>query len=512
MTMPAWSTGDRAPGKYGARALARHASLNLAAQLAPAPAALLALPILARAYTRDTLGLLTMAWAVLGYFSLLDLGLGRALTQAVAARIGAGHGAGDAPLIRRASFLLALVGFAGSLLLLATADWLAASALQVPGPLVPETRTAIRILALGLPFVTLASALRGLLEAHLRFDLVNLVRFPASVLMYLGPVAMLPFSRSIVAAVSVLVALRIAACAAYGWSSMRVEPALRSRQATGETANGLGGLLGTGAWLTISNLAATALGVLDRLVVGAIVPVGSVAYYGAPQELANKLAIVPAAISGVMFPAFSAHSAGDRPRLAALFSRATRYTFLLLFPVTLTLAAVAPEVLHVWLGPAFAAQGSQLLQWFCFGVLVNGLAFTPLALLQSGRGARLAAALQVAELPLFVGGLWVATGRFGLPGAAAVWGLRACLDTVCLFAFARRQAGQPVVPRLRTPLVAAGSGMAFLAIARTGSVGGRLALLAVVLAASAIIALRTSDQLERGGARAAWDTLRGSFR
>jgi O-antigen/teichoic acid export membrane protein len=499
MATPGAGTGERSQ-RYGSRALARNATLNLAAQLAPAPAALVALPILARAYPPETLGLLTMAWAVLGYFSLLDLGLGRALTQAVAARLSVDQCAGNPVLVRRTSFFLLGVGGIGSLMLWAGADAIASTALRISPALVPETRMAIRVLAVGLPFVTLASAFRGVLEAHLRFDLVNAVRFPASALMYLGPVAVLPFSVSIVSAVSILVTLRMAACIAYGVFTLRVEPALFS---PGDQGRGLTTLLGTGAWLTLSNLAATALGVLDRVVIGALVPVSSVAYYGAPQELASKFSIVPSAISGVMFPAFSAHAASDASRRGRLFARATRYTFLLLFPVTLALAAVAPETLALWLGREYAVHGTPLLQWFCFGILVNGLAFTPLALLQAGEGAATAAILQVAELPVFVAALWLATGRFGLSGAAAVWGVRMVGDTCCLFAFARREAGLAALPPWRSPVFGVLAGAAFAAIGWTSSLAGRLALLAVALAGAAVIALRTSDEAEREGVRVA---------
>lgn len=499
--------GDRAPD-YGARALARSATLNLAAQLAPAPAALLALPLLARTYPPETLGLLTMAWAVLGYFSLLDLGLGRALTQKVAATFGSGDGGRVPGLVRSTAILLTVIGSAAALATFSAAGWIASSALRVPEPLVPATRTAVRLLAAGLPFVTLASGLRGLLEARLRFDLVNAVRIPASALMYLGPVALLPFSRSIVAAVGALVAVRAGTCLAYAWLTMRVEPDVVA--GPGRAPREWRALLGTGAWLTVANLAATALGVLDRLVVGALVPMGAVAYYAAPQELANKLTIVPAAISSVLFPAVSAESARGGPRAASLFARATRYTFLLLFPLAFGLAAFAPEVLGVWLGPGFATQGAPLLRWFCFGILVNGLAFVPLAVAQAGGAAPAVAWLQVVELPAFAVALWAATSRLGLAGAAAVWGIRLLVDTACLFLVAARSVGESRSSWWRSSIPLAAAGASFLLLALSPSVVWRLAILGAALAASALVAARTTDAAERDVLAAVWRRLRGA--
>src|SRR4051812_5597637 len=68
--------------------LARNTALNVAGQAVPLIAALVAIPWLIRGLGADRFGVLTLAWATIGYFGLVDLGLGRALTHAVATRLG----------------------------------------------------------------------------------------------------------------------------------------------------------------------------------------------------------------------------------------------------------------------------------------------------------------------------------------------------------------------------------------------------------------------------------------
>jgi O-antigen/teichoic acid export membrane protein len=53
--------------------------------------AVFCIPILIGGLGKDRFGVLTLAWAVIGYASLFDLGLGRALTQLVAKKLGAGE-------------------------------------------------------------------------------------------------------------------------------------------------------------------------------------------------------------------------------------------------------------------------------------------------------------------------------------------------------------------------------------------------------------------------------------
>ena len=47
-------------------------------------AALAAMPFLIRAIGQERLGVLSLIWVIVGYFSFLDMGLGRAVTVAIA--------------------------------------------------------------------------------------------------------------------------------------------------------------------------------------------------------------------------------------------------------------------------------------------------------------------------------------------------------------------------------------------------------------------------------------------
>src|SRR5581483_8113346 len=75
----------------GKRLLARNSMLNMVGQVGPLIVAVFAVPALVHALGVDRFGVLTLAWAAIGYFSLFDLGLGRALTQSASAAIGAGR-------------------------------------------------------------------------------------------------------------------------------------------------------------------------------------------------------------------------------------------------------------------------------------------------------------------------------------------------------------------------------------------------------------------------------------
>src|ERR1700757_1114987 len=68
--------------------LARNTLWNLGGNLAPLPVAFLCIPPLIKALGTNRFGILTLIWALIGYTAVFDFGLGRALTQLVAAKLG----------------------------------------------------------------------------------------------------------------------------------------------------------------------------------------------------------------------------------------------------------------------------------------------------------------------------------------------------------------------------------------------------------------------------------------
>ncbi len=442
------------------RLLARNTAWNLLGNGAPMIVAVVCIPILIRGLGKERFGVLTLAWALIGYASLFDLGLGRALTQLVARKLGAGEEKEIPSLAWTSLLLMLLLGFAGTACILLISPWLAGRGLNVPAELQRETLQSFRLLGLSLPFVITTAGLRGLLEAHQRFGLISALRIPMGVFTFAGPLLVLPFSKSLVPVIGALVAGRIAAWAAHLLVCMWVLPELGRSIAWERSA--IGPLLHLGGWMTVSNVVSPLMVTLDRFLIGAQVSMTAVAYYATPYEVVTKLWLLPGALMGVMFPAFSTGFAQDRKRTVLLFGRSVKSLFLVLFPIMLCTVALAQDGLKIWLGPEFAQHSFRVLQCLAVGVFINSLAQVPLTLLQGVGRPDLTAKLHLVELPLYLGLLWWLIGTRGIEGAAIAWSARVAFDALFLFGLARRflLGNSPI--RLRTVLL---PGMALLILA-----------------------------------------------
>jgi O-antigen/teichoic acid export membrane protein len=198
--------------------------------------------------------------------------------------------------------------------------------------------------------------------------------------------------------------------------------------------------------MAISNVLGPIMDYLDRFLIGAMVSVGAVAYYSTPYEIVTKLTVIPAALVGVLFPAFSSSFVQDPHRTALLFLRGVKYVFLSLFPILLSIMTFAYEGLDLWLGAEFARHGTRVLQWLAVGVFFHSLAIIAFALVQAVGRPDLTAKLHFIEMPCYLITVWWLIATRGIEGAAIAWVARVITDTFFLFAFAYRLL--PIIPKV----------------------------------------------------------------
>lgn len=408
--------------------LGRSVAFNIAGSALPGIVALIAVPVLVKYLGADRFGVMALAWTALGYFSFFDLGIGRAVTHAIADRLGDGRDEEIGSVIWTSLAATIPVGIVGGVLLYILAPALV-QLLQLAPALQGEAVTSFRVLAFAVPFATASGALRGALEAHQYFGLVNALRAPLGLITFAGPLLTLPFSRSLVPAMVVLSAGRaILALAHYA----AVARSIRSLQPRGFSRAIAADLVRVGGWLQVSYIVSPLMATLDRFVVGGVLGASFVAYYVAPQELVTKLWTLNLAVLPVFFSAVATTSTRDPERTTLLFDRVLRVTLTLLFLPTLVLVGLAPDILRIWLGATFEAQSTVVMQLIAIAVFLNCLGQGAQTLIQGLGRPDLTAKYHLVELPFYALALWWLLPRYGLVGAAIAWSARTILDTVAL--------------------------------------------------------------------------------
>ena len=429
----------------------RHTGWNLLGVVLPFAVGLFAIPVLTRELGPARFGVLGLAWMLLEYFSLFDAGLGRATIRAVASerellqRDGGEARARSAAralsaTVTAAVTLQVLLGAIAGLVFAALAPVIVERLLKVPPAIADESVQAMRILAMTVPLLMFGLALRGLLEAAERFDMSNAIRMPLSAGTFIVPALMAVAGGDLPELLLALFVLRAAGTAAQLFAVHRALPALRWRRP--REWDTLRELLAFGGWVAVSNFVSPLLIYLDRIVVGAMLGVVALGYYTAPFEASLRLLVIPAALVTTLYPMASALiSNGDVDGMRRLYAGAVRALIVSLLGITAVGVVLAPDLLRLWLGAAYAERSAVALQILCIGVFVNAIGHVPFAFLQAAGRPELMARFHILELALHIPlTLWMVS-RFGIAGAAIAWTVRAVLDAGLVFTAAKRVLG-----------------------------------------------------------------------
>jgi O-antigen/teichoic acid export membrane protein len=409
--------------------------MNLIGQVIPLLVAIFAIRILIKELNVDRFGILTLAWAVIGYFSLFDFGLGRALTQVVAEKLGLNETEELPSLIVTSLGLMICLGLLGAVISILLSPILVHSILTIPVKLQAEALRSFYLLGASMPIVVLTAGVRGVLEAQQKFAIVNIIRVIMGLATFLTPLAVLPFSHNLVPIILFLIVGRIGALIWHLIVCFRSDTYLSINPFKKEYFNlkQIRPLLKFGGWMTVSNIIGPFMVYLDRFLIGSFISVAAVSYYVTPYEMVTKMWLVPTAINNVLFPAFATHFAHDKQRVSVLFSQGTKYVYLATFPISLLITTMAFGGLELWLGKDYAEHSTIVAQWITIGVFMNCLAQVAFAFIQGVGRPDITAKLHLLEFPLYFALLFIGLRYAGIEGAARAWVIRVSIDAGLLF-------------------------------------------------------------------------------
>jgi len=420
----------------GRRLIAKNSILNLAGQVLPMLVGVLTIPYIVRGLGTAEYGILSIAMMLLGYFNIFDLGLSRATVKFVAENLGSEEVHKVPELVWTSLSLLLILGCVGGAIAAFFVPISVTHVFKMPANLVNEARIALFVLCASMPIMLGNNALRGVLEAAQRFDLVNIVKVPASVLFYLVAALAIPFGTHVAGIVTLLVAIRLVSTIAYLVLCFRVIPGLGSHMRFSRAS--LGPLAIFGGWIMVTNVAAPVFGYIERFMIASLISVSALTFYSAPYELVSKLLIFPMAIVPSLFPYFSYHGSKKSSEVSEITSRTLKYLLLVLTPAVAIFVFFAHEIMLLWLGPQFAAQSTLVLQITTLGFFLNAFAFVPFTSVQALGRPDLKAMQDMVTIPIYVALAWWLMRHQGINGAAFAKFILTISDLVLLYTFASR--------------------------------------------------------------------------
>jgi O-antigen/teichoic acid export membrane protein len=413
------------------RLLVRNTLYNFIGRAAPLLVGIITIPLIIRGLGLDRFGLLSLAWTVLSYFSIFDLGLGRATTKFVAEALGKKELIMIPHIVFSAVSVELIFGLLGAVMFCGITPFLVERVLNIPTILQAEAKQTFYILAFSIPIVFISSSFMGIFAAFQRFDLLNLIRIPSLSFIFIMPLVGLYLDYNLPKIMVLLLISRVAVLIAYFAISIKFIDFLNVKKRLIKKT--FKRLLAFGGWVTISNIISPILVNIDRFIIGSILTLSAVGYYTAPSEMITRLSLISSSLVMTIFPAFSFIGELDKERLAILYTRTIKYLLLALGFIVILMILFADKILKIWLGRDFVVQSILVFQILAIGVLINSIARVPSSLLQGLGRPDITAKFHLLELPIHLLALWFFVRKFGIAGAAIAWTLRVTLDACLLF-------------------------------------------------------------------------------
>jgi O-antigen/teichoic acid export membrane protein len=406
--------------------LKRNFFVNLLSPMTRMVVALVTVPLYLHHIGDARYGVMSIVWVLLGFFGFLDLGLSRAVTNALAKLR-------DAPQAHRARVLLTTfglnlgIGLMGGVVLYVFGALMLKHFVSMPDEISAEVSRSLPWIACLLPLTLISAAGAGALESRELFLLVNSIQICTMTVAQLAPVLAAIFvSPSLTVVIpTAAVAQGLGAIAVLAVVYRLEGPFSLRAIDLGEARK----LLGYGGWMFATNVFYPALASADQFVIGSAMGVASVAHFAVPMGLVQRSVALPIALGRTLFPRLSslsgdaAHALGMRALLIMAYGFAT---------VCAPAIILSPTFFRYWISADFAAVSAPVAQVLFPGIWMGALSLVGFTLLQSQGRADVTGKLNIIEFLPFVAVLWVLTTAFGIVGAAAAWTLRSIADALIM--------------------------------------------------------------------------------
>lgn len=399
----------------------------------PLLVAVVAVPHLIERLGSERFGLLALAWGLIGYAGVLDLGIGRALTQMVSRLRGEGNLISIPCVLATAGRITLITGLIGGGLIalgvvLGVDTWIKTQ--SVPSS---EVRKAMLLLAIALPVQAMSATYRGMNEAYLKFKGISLVRVGLGVVNFGGPYFVAFFTTALTWLVATLVVSRLLALFIFRClANACVEDSKTIHVQATYSPQVAKALFRFGGWVTVSSIVSPLLVQADRFVIAAVISAAAVTIYVVPYEVVVQSLVAVGAVSSVIFPSLSKVMHEQPDQWQAFFLRWLGVVAGMMFLVCLLLAIFLPAILQLWLKGSFVPESAVIGQVLCIGVFTNAIGSMYYALIHAKGRADLTAKIHLIELPLFIFSLIFLLHHFGLVGAAWAWVGRMVFDAMAL--------------------------------------------------------------------------------
>lgn len=382
-------------------------------------------PFLVHKLGETDYGLWILISSFTNYFGLLDLGV----RGSVGRNVAYSRARGDSQEVNRVvNTALVALGGTGLLALLATCALvpLFPALFDIPADKEPTAQAALLLVGLNLALWLPLNVFDATLWGHQRFDLLNGIDIPVTVLRAALTYVLIGSGYELVTLSLINLASLAGGQAVKAVACYRLIPDLRLRPGLGSWACARQ-LYSYGIWNIVFSLTRMMTGQISPILIGALLGVRSVVVYSIASRLIGYVGALLGACTGVLTPVATAfHAGAEHDKQRAMFLRGSACCCALSLFFFSCFLVLGRSLLTIWMGPGME-EGPRLLAILATGEVLPLTQFVTQSLILGMARHRAMALMGLAENAVAIGLALVLCRSGGLAGVCVAFAVSATL-------------------------------------------------------------------------------------
>lgn len=377
---------------------------------------ILSTPFIVYKLTIEGYGIYALLTSLVGYYNLMDLGIGQGVTKFIAEYKVKGDQESIKQAINGALIVQVITGIFASLLLVLFATPIL-NLLRISPQFWTDAIISLYACAFGFFFMMIAGTLSAALMGLQRYDITSFVGGITNIVLTILIVISLSLGGGLKEVIYLTAGSGIVLTFVYGIFLRKLVPEWHIFIKVKWSL--LLDLIRFSIYLFISKVSNLFSTYIVRFVVGAFLGPAMVTYYVVPAKLINGVGSLLSGASVVLFPfASELGSQRDNDKIKKLFISGSRLFTAISIPLLLTLYVAARPILTVWMGPEFATQDWIVLGLLSLASLLGSLSTVPNLIVMGLGYSRIIGIYSLLNILMYVICLPLFTSLWGIEGTA----------------------------------------------------------------------------------------------
>lgn len=381
--------------------------------------AIFTIPTFIEELTREMFGILTIMWAVVGYFGLFDLGLGRALVYE------ASKNSKNSKKLEEILFagilITSFAGIFGGLFILIISNYIQ-DILNFKNLDSVKVKEAFLIISFSVIFTTTTSGIRGFFEGLKKFRSSSINRVLVGSSLFLFPYLFLIFGIEEVT----YFAFAIFMARFLGFIHIFILAFKYLPRKKVIKFDNIKTLFEYGSWITLSGIIGPIMIYGDRFILSNLLGLSQIPNYSVVQEIITRGLVLPASLANAILPRISESKEKMMIKSHYLFS--IKRIFLMMLPISIFIILFSNQILTLWVNEEFASEMNYIFKIMSVALFFASLSQAPLIGLYGISKPKEVALIHSIELFFYIFMIFFLVNLYGIIGAAYAWTIRVIID------------------------------------------------------------------------------------